>query len=189
MDAPISSLTNGSPQATPSFHITSRSAEVSQTSQRGRLSSGGSMRGRLSRGGFSSGVFSSSRRPSDAMMRRLSSSLGKDTAFSRKFPMYVLPVREVLAMDRLPLHEDMKARGKLVEWSDGMKAERCCLFLTHSFNVSTLTTLQAQNWRCCVLTGDVKECRRTFASRNCVISTANPCECVRTRRKSVVNPS
>ena len=37
-------------------------------------------------------------------------------------------------------------------------------------------------------TGDVKECRRTFASRNCVISTANPCERVRTRRKSVVNP-
>eukprot|EP00966_Prymnesium_polylepis_P309181 7144987-Prymnesium_polylepis.2 len=36
-------------------------------------------------------------------------------------------------------------------------------------------------------TGDVKECRRTFASQNCVISTANPCKLVRTRPKSVLN--
>eukprot|EP00966_Prymnesium_polylepis_P157350 3636403-Prymnesium_polylepis.1 len=36
-------------------------------------------------------------------------------------------------------------------------------------------------------TGDVTPHRCAFASRNCVISGANPCELVRTLRESVAN--
>eukprot|EP00966_Prymnesium_polylepis_P037365 867741-Prymnesium_polylepis.1 len=44
-------------------------------------------------------------------------------------------------------------------------------------------------WRRCFVTGDVTPYRRAFASRNCVLSGANPCELVRTRRESVANIS
>ena len=50
--------------------------------------------------------------------RRLSDQLGVGAAFARKFPMYVLPVREALRVGSLPKHEEVK--GQLVEWEEGM---------------------------------------------------------------------
>ena len=41
-------------------------------------------------------------------------------AVTQQFPMYVLPVREAIKLERLPQHEDVLS--KLVVWNEGMGA-------------------------------------------------------------------
>ena len=50
------------------------------------------------------------------------------TAIERKFPMYVMPVKDVLALDKLAPYEDVK--DKLVEWTPGMGK---VLFCSHTW--------------------------------------------------------
>ena len=60
--------------------------------------------------------------------RRLSS-VTACAAFSRKFPMYVLPIEEALKLQTLPPHEELLETGKLVRWEPGMGK---VVFMSHT---------------------------------------------------------
>ena len=48
----------------------------------------------------------------------------------KAYPMYVLRVADVIALERLPVHDDLKAAGTLVEWDASMGA---CIFVSQTW--------------------------------------------------------